>query len=85
MLFFSVSVRSFLRRINENVISLMLHYSCYLGIVIFGKPENEVSTGPHEKLGPCNEIVPVQTVFGMVSISFPVISKEYEKLPSFDQ
>ncbi|XP_065566105.1 uncharacterized protein LOC136030926 [Artemia franciscana] len=60
-----VSVRSFLRRINENVISLMLHYSCYLGIVIFGKPENEVSTGPHEKLGPCNEIVPVQTVFGM--------------------
>lgn len=51
---------------NECVLSLILHYSCYMGIVLFFKPEDEVSIGVHEKTGPCNETSPVQTAFGMV-------------------
>jgi hypothetical protein len=33
-------------------------------MAILGKPENEVSTGPHEIIGPCNVTVPS---FGTVS------------------
>lgn len=50
---------------NECVLSLILHYSCYLSCVLLFKPEDEVSIGVHEKTGPCNETSPVQTAFGM--------------------
>ncbi|XP_049812477.1 uncharacterized protein LOC126259609 [Schistocerca nitens] len=45
---------------------LVAHYSLFLGIVLFGHPENEISTGFHERVGPCDETVPVQTAFGLV-------------------
>lgn len=51
---------------NECVLSLILHYSCYMSCVLYFKPELEVSIGVHEKTGPCNETSPVQTAFGMV-------------------
>jgi hypothetical protein len=47
---------------------LALHYALYLGLVIFGYPEEEVSIGLHERIGPCNQTVPIHTVFGTVSI-----------------
>ncbi|XP_046631520.1 uncharacterized protein LOC124311188 [Daphnia pulicaria] len=54
-----------LKGFNECVLSLILHYSCYLSTVLLFKPEDEVSIGVHEKTGPCNETSPIQTAFGM--------------------
>ncbi|XP_067003157.2 uncharacterized protein [Anabrus simplex] len=48
------------------ILHLILHYSLFLGMVLFGSPENEVSIGLHEKTGPCNETAPIQTAFGTV-------------------
>ncbi|XP_021914825.1 uncharacterized protein LOC110827445 [Zootermopsis nevadensis] len=48
------------------LLHLALHYSLYLSFVIFGHPEEEVSIGLHERIGPCNETVPVYTASGIV-------------------
>lgn len=48
------------------LLHLAVHYALYLGIVIFGYPEEEVSIGLHERIGPCNETVPLHTAFGTV-------------------
>jgi len=53
------------RGFNECVLSLILHYSCYLSILLFFKPEDEVSIGVHERTGPCNVNSSVLTAFGM--------------------
>jgi hypothetical protein len=53
--------------INELVILLIVHYSVYLGSVIFADPGKEVSVGMHEVTGPCDETVLIPTAFGMVS------------------
>ncbi|KAJ4439185.1 hypothetical protein ANN_15145 [Periplaneta americana] len=45
---------------------LVLHYALFLCLVIFGYPEREVSVGLHERIGPCNETVPMHTAFGTV-------------------
>ncbi|XP_069705155.1 uncharacterized protein [Periplaneta americana] len=45
---------------------LVLHYALFLCLVIFGYPEREVSIGVHERIGPCNETVPMHTAFGTV-------------------
>jgi hypothetical protein len=34
--------------------------------VLYFKPEDEVSIGVHEKIGPCDEYTGIQTAFGMV-------------------
>jgi len=49
------------------LLHLAVHYALYLGFVIFGYPEEEVSIGLHERIGPCNETVPLHTAFGTVS------------------
>jgi len=49
------------------LLHLAVHYALYLGMVIFGYPEEEVSIGLHERIGPCNETVPLHTAFGTVS------------------
>lgn len=46
--------------------ALVIHYCVYLGMVIWGNPEKEVSIGLHEPTGPCNAVVPVQTAFGSI-------------------
>lgn len=56
------------RGFNECVLSLILHYSCYLTILLFFKPEDEVSIGVHERTGPCNATSSVYTALGMVSL-----------------
>jgi len=54
-------------KINEISIGLLLHYSVYLGMAVFGDPEHEVSVGLHEKVGPCNEWMDLQTMFTLVT------------------
>ncbi|KAK3862835.1 hypothetical protein Pcinc_031338 [Petrolisthes cinctipes] len=46
------------------VLSLVVHYGLYLGMVVFGHPENEVSIGLHERVGPCDETSVVYTATG---------------------
>ena len=50
------------------IFHLIIHYTLFLCLTIFGHPEEEVSIGLHERVGPCNENVPIQTAFGTVSI-----------------
>ncbi|VEN42048.1 unnamed protein product [Callosobruchus maculatus] len=47
------------------VLHLVYHYATCLFTASFLVPENEVSTGLKEPIGPCNEYVPVQTAIGM--------------------
>lgn len=54
-----------LKGFNECVLSLILHYSIYMVMVLFFNPEDEVAIGVYEKTGPGNEYVPVHTAFGM--------------------
>jgi len=53
--------------ITEIVISLFLHYSCYLGMVLFFNPEHEISVGLHEKIGPCDQWEEQETIFTLVT------------------
>lgn len=47
------------------ILYLVVYYTTFLCIAIWGKPENEISFGPHEEIGPCNITV---SSFGTVSI-----------------
>jgi len=40
------------------VLYLCVYYATFLCLAIWGKPENEVSIGLHEEIGPCNITVP---------------------------
>lgn len=51
------------------VFNMVLHYGLYLGMALFGSPENEVSIGLHERTGPCDERTKVYTAIGGVSHS----------------
>lgn len=46
------------------IIYLVLYYATFFYFTIWGNPENEVSIGLHEEIGPCNITVPS---FGTVS------------------
>lgn len=46
------------------VFNMVLHYGLYLGMALFGSPENEVSIGLHERTGPCDEKTKVYTAIG---------------------
>lgn len=50
------------------LVHLFIHYSVFLVMVLFFNPENEVSTGLKEPVGPCDEYEDVQTAFGMVNV-----------------
>jgi len=52
---------------NEIALGLLIHYSVYLGMVIFGKPEHEISVGLHEKVGPCDEWIEQKTAFTLIT------------------
>lgn len=49
------------------IIYLVVYYTTFLCLAILGNPENEVSLGPHEEIGPCNVTVPS---YGTVSRNF---------------
>lgn len=46
------------------IIFLVVYYTIFLCLTIWGKPEHEISTGPHEEIGPCNITA---STFGTVS------------------
>nr|CAI5838679.1 unnamed protein product [Callosobruchus analis] len=48
------------------VLQLVCHYTACLFTISFLVPENEISTGLKEPIGPCDEYIPVQTALGMV-------------------
>lgn len=54
------------------VAHLVLHYTTFWLMPILFNPEDEVSTGIKEKIGPCNQYVPLQTVSGKVNCIFSV-------------
>ena len=49
------------------MLALLIHYFVYVFLVFTAKPENQVSYGMHETIGPCQETTPVYTAFGHVS------------------
>lgn len=59
------------RNMNDRPLTLIMYlvvyYMTFLCLTIWGKPENEVSIGLHEEIGPCNITV---SSFGTVSILF---------------
>lgn len=49
------------------MVGLIIHYSVYLGMALFGNPEHEISVGLHEKIGPCDEWQEQITIFTLVT------------------
>lgn len=49
------------------VLSLIIHYATFLIIILFYNPQDESVTGLREEIGPCDQYVPLRTVFGIVS------------------
>lgn len=54
------------------IIYIIVYYTTFLCLTLWGRPENEVSTGRHEEIGPCN--ITVQS-FGTVSIKLDLESE----------
>ncbi|XP_018334874.1 uncharacterized protein LOC108743782 [Agrilus planipennis] len=48
------------------LVHLLIHYSLFLAMTIFFKPEDEVAIGLKEPIGSCDEYVDVYTTFGQV-------------------
>ncbi|CAH1725790.1 unnamed protein product [Aphis gossypii] len=46
--------RKMFNRPSSIILYLIVYYSTFLCFAIWGKPENEISFGPHEEIGPCN-------------------------------
>ncbi|CAG9858321.1 unnamed protein product [Phyllotreta striolata] len=44
---------------------LLVHYALFLLMPVLFNPEDEVSTGLKEPIGPCNEYVPLRTIAGI--------------------
>lgn len=57
--------RTMFNRPSSIILYLIVYYSTFLCFALWGKPENEISFGPHEEIGPCNITV---SSFGTVSI-----------------
>lgn len=49
------------------MVGLIIHFSVYLGMALFGNPESEVAVGLHEKVGPCDEWVEQKTMYTLVT------------------
>jgi hypothetical protein len=63
---------------------VILHYTFFIYLVFTSKPENNIVTGLHEPIGPCNETEPVQTPFKHVSIiCLPELASEDNHLQMF--
>ena len=55
--------------LDEIMTLVIVHYTYFLYLVFTSKPENNVVIGLHEPAGPCDELQPVTTPFGHVSIA----------------
>ncbi|XP_052783470.1 uncharacterized protein LOC128222985 [Mya arenaria] len=66
--------------LDEIMTEVILHYTFFLYLVFTSKPENNVVTGLHEPVGPCNETNAVQTPFGAI-----LSKKKYLCLENYDE
>ncbi|XP_018572213.1 uncharacterized protein LOC108911701 isoform X2 [Anoplophora glabripennis] len=47
------------------IVHLIIHYAAFMIMPIFFNPEDEISTGLKEPIGPCDQYEDVKTAFGM--------------------
>lgn len=50
----------------ETAVAILMHYTFYIFLVFFAKPENVISTGLHEPLGPKTELMDQYSITGAV-------------------
>jgi len=48
-------------------VALLIHYSLYLSMAIWGTPETHVSVGMHERVGPCDRWEDFPTLITLVT------------------
>lgn len=51
------------------IVHLIIHYAVFMIMPIFFNPEDEISTGLKEPIGPCDEYESMKTALGMVGIT----------------
>ena len=51
---------------DEIALHVILHYTLYILLVLFEKPESQVSVGLHEPTGNCNQTTNLYTALGQV-------------------
>lgn len=56
------------------IVYIIVYYVTFLCLTLWGKPENEISIGRHEEIGPCNITV---ASFGTVSIKLNLYHNYY--------
>ncbi|XP_064603375.1 uncharacterized protein LOC135468849 [Liolophura sinensis] len=66
--------------LDELSLIIIIHYTFYVLLVVFAKPERVMSLGVHEPVGPCSETTPVYTAFGHV-----LSKKKYLCLDGYDE
>ena len=54
---------------DEIALQLLLHYTLYILLVVFAKPENVRSLGVHETVGDCNAVSSQYSTIGQVGIN----------------
>ena len=54
---------------DEIALELVLHYTLYILLAIFAKPENVRSLGVHETVGDCNAVSSQYSTIGQVGIN----------------
>ncbi|KAI5701229.1 hypothetical protein M8J75_007463 [Diaphorina citri] len=59
---------------------LVVHYSIFLILALFGSPENEISIGYHEQIGPCNQTVQFPSAVGKL-----LSKRKYLCLEDYDE
>ena len=59
-----------------------MHYTLYILLVIFAKPENVRSLGVHETVGDCNAVSSQYSTIGQVGISAKIWNSKQSKLIS---
>lgn len=62
-----INLRTFAGIFDELNVLVLAHFCLYVALVVFVKPESQVSIGLHEKTGNCESVTQVQTASGMVS------------------
>lgn len=58
------------------ILHLICHYAVQLLTAIFINPQEMISVGLHERIGDCNEMVPVETVLKVHVDQFVFLTRE---------
>lgn len=57
-------------KLDEISFNVILHFTFYVLLVVFAKPQNEMATGLHQQVGDCSQKTPVHTPLGQVIAIF---------------